>query len=517
MLTPERIKELDAMGGVSTPTPSSRVPDPSDTWAKDLEKIAATSRAKQRKAKETIPEKIGNFTGGTKLAQGLGQAIAAGKTNKDLEEAAERNRTTQGELIKRIKEKKAKGEDTSRLQSALQELGFDMEVEADNRERTLNPNEITKKEVIGDALQLGTTIASIGTVGKAAKGTGTLVKKAIPSAAKTLTKSGVGVAKGMGIGAAKGAGIGAAEGALYGTASGLKENKDAKGIAKSAALGAAGGAAIGGVVGGVTGGISGGIKASKLKKANAHLDAITPKVDDLPTPEYKEALRRGKIVEKTAHDPAQYVLSESEKAVATKYKHLLQGGDPVVNINKVMKEVEKKDTEVGAFLRKNNGIYNTGELKNALIKRLKDVDDITISADRIEKAKGDVIDNFLKSLKKNDMESLWKSRKEFDKFSKAFQGTPTFKKEMAREFRNAVQDFIADRTPDDVYKTSMKEMSELLNLADDNLTLKAVNERKLSKLAKWAKDNPNKAKMIWGSLAAAGLGIGGTAVASVIE
>ncbi len=179
-----------------------------------------------------------------------------------------------------------------------------------------------------------------------------------------------------------------------------------------------------------------------------------------------------------------------------------------------MTEVTKKDAEVGKFLEKNNNIFNTGELKNSIMKKLQDVDDITISEDRIAKAKKDVVDNFLKSLKKNDMKTLWTSRKEFDRLSGAFKGSPTFKKEMSREFRNAIQEFIANRTPDNTYKTAMKDMTELLNLADGNLTNKAVNERKLTGLLKWAKDNPNKAKIIYGGLGLGGLtalGIGGRA------
>ncbi len=516
-LTQKQIEEMDAISGLKTPAPTPVNVQAGMQRADELRKIAASAEERKLKAKETIPEKILNFTGGKEIAQGLGQAMAQKGNTKLLDETQKMQMEIQGNVIKAIKERKARGEDTTRLEKALKDLSFEMSATGLTAERTLNPYRLSKKEVIGDALQLGTTIASVGTYGKAGTETFKLAaKKTMPSAVSTVTK-GVGTLKGAGLGAAKGAGIGAAEGAAYGAAQGLKDDKDAAGIVKDAGKGALFGAAVGGVLGGATGGVSGAMKAKKLAKETQHLDAITPKVDDLPAAQYKEALGRGKIVEKTAHEPAKYVLSEGEKAVATKYKHLLQGGDPVVNINNIAKEVAKKDTEVGTFLRKNNRMFNTGELKNSLIERLKNVDDITISEDRITKVKNETIENFIKSLKKNNMETLWQSRKDFDRLTNAFKGAPSFKKEMAREFRNAVQDFIADRTPDNVYKTAMKEMSELINLSENNLTLKAVNERKLSALAKWAKDHPNKAKLLWGAIGAAGLAGGAKVVEAAVE
>lgn len=436
--------------------------------------------------KPTIAEKVLDFTGGKEIAQGIGQALNMGAASKQLKETQKMQFDLQGQLLQKIKEGKAQGQDVSRFEKALGFLTEDIASTGAGAERLLNPNELTPKEVVGDALQLATTA-----------GAGTALKPVTQ-----MATGGVGVVSGALKGTAAGALSGAATGGAYGAAQGLQENKDIKGVTESAVSGAAIGGITGGVLGGVTGAVSGGLKGRALRKENQYLEAITPETKDLPVAEYEKLVARGRIAPKSGRTPDTYILSPEEIATAEKYKSLL-GKDPVQNTKNLINEVAKTDKDVESFLKTKNGIFNTGELKNSLASKLEGIDDLTVDESRLAKLKESTIDNFLKSLKKNDMESLWRARKKFDqRIESAFRGSPTLQKEMKVAFRNAVQDFISERTDDVTYKGYMKDMSNLYSLIDTTST-KASKERGINAVQAWIKNNPGKAKIVgWGGGAA---------------
>lgn len=446
----------------------------------------ATQPTEKSKAVKVV-EKVADFTGGKEIGQGLGQALAG--NNKRVEETQNQQIGLQGQLLQRIKEKKAKGEDTSRLEGALEDLGGDIKAFGEGAEEILNPNKLTDKQVIGDALQLGSTVVGAGTLpGQVGKVT----------AAKTI-------GQGMLQGAKTGAVSGGAFGAVGGVAQGLQQDKTVKeslaqGL-KTGAIGAVGGAVVGSVLGGISGGIAG--KAERTQ--NKILDNITLKADELKPKEYARLLKQGKITPKTATSPAQYILSEQEKATALKYPNLIKK-DPVKTVTNIGDEIGRQDADVGNFLRQNNNIFNKGELKNALKKSLAEVTDIGVDEKRIAKNKTTLINNFVDSLEKNNMENLWESRKAFDQnIEKLFNTTgKSLSKDMKIAFRNAVQDFISERTDDVTYKTAMKEMSSLFRLQDTAIS-KAVKEKSKSAIEVWVKNNPALAKL---------LGIGAGAVAA---
>lgn len=444
-----------------------------------------------------VAEKIADFTGGKELAQGLGQAIAAPITSREIEETQAMQSDLQGKLIAKIKESKALGKDTARLEGALADLTEEIQATGAGAEELLNPAELTGKQVVGDALQLATTAGAGKVAGAITKGlTG-------------ATGIGAGALQGLKTGAMTGAAIGTSTG----VSQGLQEDLGAKDIAVSGLKGAAYGGIAGGVLGSVTGAVSGGIKASKIRKANAYLDAITPDTKDISPSDYERLVTQGRIAPKTGTGTAQYILTPEEKLTAAKYKSLL-GKDPVKNSINLSDEIAKQDAKVGAFLKKNNGIFNKGELRNALNEKMADITDIALPEARVNKLKENVIKNFIDDLDQNDMESLWKGRKAFDKkIEKAFTGSPTLQNEVKKALRTSVQDFIAERTPDGVYKSSMQEMSQLFRLRDTALT-KAIKERGSSGIQAWIKKNPTKAKT---AAFAAGSGILGTIGVSLLK
>lgn len=447
--------------------------------------------------KRTGLEKVADFTGGKELGQGLGQAMALGKNSKAIDETQKEQIDIQTKLIKRIREKKDLGQDTSRLEGALEDLGMDIESRGNNAENILNPNQLTEKQIIGDALQIGTTVLGAGT---------------LPGATKAVTGATT-IGKGMAQGFKTGAITGGAISGATGFSQGLQEDKSVKDSLVQGLKTGAVGAVTGGVLGLATGGISGGIRGRALRKEQALLKNVTPDVRDIPAKQYEKLLAQGKISPKTATGRAKYVLSDAEKQTALKYQKLVKK-DPVETTKNIINEISRQDDEVGVFLRKKNGIFNTGELKNSIKTSMSDVTDIMADEKKINKAKTALIDNFIKELPKNDMESLWKARKAFDgKIDSAFKGSPTLQKEMKIAFRNAVQDFISERTDDVTYRAMMKEMSNLFRLKD-TVAVKAVKERGMSALRKWAIDNPIKAGIAGGVGTTA---VGGAVVSKLVD
>lgn len=240
--------------------------------------------------KPTTIEKVADFTGGKEIAQGLGQAIANPKIAKSIEQVQNQQFDIQGQLLARIKENKAIGKDTSKLEDALNTINEEIAKTGQGAENLLNQNELTNKQVVGDALQLGTTIvgagnlSGVGTQAKAGlnaiksgdnvldavKGAETVFKtgvrgKALPTAIQGVTEN-IGILKGSGKGFISGAKTGAMFSSATGVSQGLQEDKNAEQIAIQGLGGAIGGGILGGVLGGLVGGVSGGISGRKLNQ-----------------------------------------------------------------------------------------------------------------------------------------------------------------------------------------------------------------------------------------------------------
>lgn len=435
--------------------------------------------------KKSITESIADVTGGKELSQGFGQALAQRGTQKLIEETQKQQFDLQGKLVEQIKTAKEQGRDTTRLENALNLLTEDVQEFGAGAEKLLNPNELTNKEVVGDALQLATTAGG-------AKVAGAVAGKATQA---------TGVVSGALQGAKAGLVGGTTVGALSGTAQGLQENGTTEDILRSTATGAIAGGVGGAVLGGVTGAVSGRLAGKTARQQEKVLENITPNANELTPTQYKKLLAQGKITPKTATDPAKYVLSEQEKALALKNANLITK-DPVKTVNNIGDEIARQDADVGQYLKNNNGIFNKGELKNYLRNSIDDISDVSVDDKILSKNKDKFVKNFIDSVEKNDLETLWQTRKGFDQqIEKAF-GSSSLSNKMKVELRNAVQDFISERTDDVTYKSAMKEMSGLFKLRDTVAT-RATKERARSAIQQWLKDNPVKAKVLGGIGAAA--------------
>lgn len=200
-----------------------------------------------------IAEKVADFTGGKELAQAGAVALAKPFVSKKIDETQAMQDDVQNRLIERIKDKDARGEDTTALKTALKELGGEIVATGQSAAELLNPNDLTPSQVVGDALQLATTAGG-------SKVAGTVAGKA---------KAATGVVQGL----VQGAGSGAAGGAIVGGATGVSQELQKDGektlgsVLEQGAKGAVGGAIAGSILSGVAGAISGGLKGRALRKA----------------------------------------------------------------------------------------------------------------------------------------------------------------------------------------------------------------------------------------------------------
>lgn len=95
MLTQEQINKMDSLTGL----------DNNSVQINRLQELQAKLQVKVDSAPEpkTTMEKIASFTGGEKIAQGLGQYFANKEISKQIDETQKQQFEIQGNLIKKIK------------------------------------------------------------------------------------------------------------------------------------------------------------------------------------------------------------------------------------------------------------------------------------------------------------------------------------------------------------------------------------------------------------------------------
>lgn len=353
MLTPEEIKQANEITGWNTPVNFNPNRDAIKQRQAEIDDIAKKASASQRKESRTFVEKIGDITGGKEIAQGLGQSLAMKKNSKLLDEQIQQKTDLQGQILKRIKEKKALGEDTSHLQKTLEDLNFDTEVTGDSAEKEfLNQNELTKKQVLGDATQLATTIASVGGVGKAAKF--------------------VGGAKTVGGGAARGALAGAIEGGATGAIQGgATAAQNDKSIGVGAIEGGVAGAAGGAILGAISGGVGTKIAKGKKIKLQKSVEAVNPDLSGKKLAKAYEDIGTGRrtAVKTNIFDDQGLSETEQTRNLGARLQNVLKSKDPIKNLNSIKPEFEKTESAIEGLLNNDPELQYTAD-KDTLFKNL---------------------------------------------------------------------------------------------------------------------------------------------------
>lgn len=529
-------EEVMAMGGQIVP---SDIQSPQIAPTEPIYKVGGKGASTGKRILATV----GDIAGQRNLGQVIGRGLAKKGVNREIAGMTQR---TQGELIRA--QQALSTAQMSQDPTAIARAQRAVDIAQTNlsavptQEQLLGPKKTSLQVAgaIGESL-LGLATGGAGGLAKgiatqgAKRGIAVAGRGGLQSAPNLIRSVGQSIKAGrVGQAIGRSAATAVPTGAGFGLAQGLQEEGATVGsVAGSTALGAGAGlagsiaiplagAATKGAVNTATRVLGkAGLKTDRLARLQADdaIKAITPTARELPKKAYEKAQREGLVRPGGFLKREKFTLSKPQREAVIKHADVISTDATRTRIN-VAKKMERLDDEVGQYLRQNNGIFNKAQLRTAISNKLKPITDLTVSEENLNKAKNKIIDNFVDALEKNDMESLWQARKEFDQqIQNAFSGSPTLQKKVQTDFRNAIQDFISEKTDNVTYKGKMKDMSDLFTV--DNLArIKSSGQKGRSKIERWLVKNPRAAKAIGGVIltgagtlgltkAAQALGVGG--------
>ena len=117
---------------------------------------------------ESIVETAGQIAGVSNIGKGIGQAVANKKIASGLETAQNQATDIQTQILQTIRDKKSRGEDTTRLEGALADLGGSIQTTGEQTSSLLNQNDISGKKIAGDVIQIGSYMFPFGKVASGA-------------------------------------------------------------------------------------------------------------------------------------------------------------------------------------------------------------------------------------------------------------------------------------------------------------------------------------------------------------
>ena len=456
--------------------------------------------------KRTLGEKILGFTGGEKIAQGLGQASANPEIAKQQEAVQTQQMDIQGNLIKAIKAKGATGEDATKLEKALADLNIQISDTGNQTGELLNQKGLTTKQVVGDALQLGTTVLGVGK---------------LPGATKAVT-SATSFGKGLVQGAKTGAISGGAFGTATGVSQGLQKDKDLVGIVKEGLLTGAGSAVTGGILGGVIGGTSGAITGRKTAKLNKEQNFL----EDLVQPKATEkiiiqALKEGRVTENTLLQGGKIKAGARDKSLAEAVKGFVSSKKTnIQNIDSINEGVSRINTGVKAYVKVNKVPFNSNQLRTQLNKGRDELKLVFASDATSKKTYDALVTEFMKHTKKLDTAGLLDARQSFDKLpavkklldSKALGENA--KKEIVLTVRGQANKYVASLLPKgNQYRETLLREHRMIE-AIGNLTDKTTGIVKTGKLQTLIDEYPIL-KWFVGGAVGGGVIAGGAVIGSI--
>jgi uncharacterized protein YeeX (DUF496 family) len=207
--------------------------------AAQVQDIAKRGRVYETLNTQTFKQKgllrsAADFLNMDEFGRGIGQAWAnATGTQDSVIKANEMAMDTQNRLVSLIKEKKARGEDTSRLDKALNDLSSSIKTATEGI-TDIGTGGLSNREVIGSAISTGLNVASFTGMMPTSSGVGNALNITGNTVGQAALRSGI---------------SGGISGAAFGSANSLTEGE---GVLSGAAKGGAMGFATGAVIGGVT-------------------------------------------------------------------------------------------------------------------------------------------------------------------------------------------------------------------------------------------------------------------------
>lgn len=469
MLTQEQIAKMDEITGLT----GAGIQANKIAQLREIRNAKKQAIADEPKGFEKVIGKIADFTGGKELGQGIATAIMQPKLQKDLEEQLSTKSEIQGSIIQRIKENREAGKDNTRLVEALKDITQQIADLGQGAEKTLNPYDLTAKQVLGDALQLGTTIVGAGTLPGVAK------------TATTATTIGKGIVQGAKSGAIAGTGFGASQG----VSNALQEDKSLKDVAISGVKGAVTGATTGAVLGGVVGGVSGGLKGRSLRQAQKKeafgLDLVSEKATDKVK---QQALKEGRVTERGLLSGGKITPSKKDARLYEAVKDVI---DPTKsapeNLNKLTNHVDELNSGLKAYVAENKVPFNKAQLRKQLMDGQEELKLVFASDSNAKKTYNAVVSEFMKQVKNKDTAGLFEARQSFDKIpavKKLLDSSglgENLRKEVVLTARGQANKYVAQLLPKgNAYRDVLLKESRILdaigNIAEKNSGLIGVNK-----------------------------------------
>lgn len=288
--------------------------------------------------KQGFGKTVSDFVGTTALGKGLaGVGARMFGFDEPIEEALAQSRDIQGDVAAKIREKKLRGEDTSKLEAALAGQQKS-DAEALAAQQDIITGGVTGRQVIGGALKTAGTIASFGSFGAAG------------AAAKGAPSLGAGVGRAM----LKGAVTAAPASVAVSAGQALEEGDSNARAAAEALVGGMLGAAVGGVVSG-----AGQLFSNVVKRGS--------------TAAYNNVLGVTKQMKLAGKSPAEFLKDrKSFGTLGSYYRAAIDGA-------------KQAQTQIDDALAKSSSKINYASVKDAAVSALKKqfgsaYDDATIRA-----------------------------------------------------------------------------------------------------------------------------------------
>ena len=411
-----------------------------------------------------------DIIGGGALAEGLGKTLAAPKLQRSLSEVEQRMSDTDLRLVERIREKKDRGEDTTRLENARAQLIEDMKKTRDVQEDFVNSLP-TNEEIIGSAVRLGGTLAAPTLANKAT---------ALTGLGKGITGIGSGILRGAGAGALGGA----IEGGIQGTGIGIAKDEGLRGVAASALSGVT----IGGIGGGIFGGLLGGIQGYRISRSNKLKDFAVDLAMPKQTPKVKaEAIQRGRFENMGFLRSSKITPSKYDRKVASAIEDVVSPRNSLGdNIDAIIQKIDDTDNGVRTYIQENKIPFNANQLRSKLNAAKADSRLIFASDATAERTYNAVVDEFMDTIGKKDTAGLFEARQNFDQIpaiKKLLQSEglgENIRKQIVLDIRRAANEYIADQLPKgNQYIPLMKQQSyaleALANIGEKNAPLIGKN------------------------------------------
>jgi len=340
------------------------------------------------------------------------------------------------------------------------------------------------KDAAGVSLEIASNFVGGQGVGSLAK---TTMKGAVAQGIKTGAKAGL------------------ITGLSGGTGRGLQDKE--KGVGYAVGQGA-----IEGAVGTVVGGALGGITAAMSKGLQRLINPNKAQLDDAlsvtkPVVNKKQgisAIAQGRGETKGLLNTYDITPSEQDQQVAHSVAGIVKkSNSPIKNIQAINKEISNiSDNEVTPFLKANPASHSVNSLKSVInsvkgakTDLIKSDSSLEKTYDLVIKRANTIIDEYASKQKSGTLTTLddWTLRKEFDNAIQKQFGDAVYMpekntaiKEAVRNVRAAFNDYIAENTPDDIFRARLAQLFDMYqartNIAENFWSKKLIGSNALSRI-----------------------------------